>query len=98
MESIPSKSNRLRPVNNDIYSALGARWYDADDDPVALLRAESRLRNPWVGRRIDDTFGERRCAVLDIGCGAGFLSNSLAAAGHRVTGLDDPGQAHEGDA
>jgi 2-polyprenyl-6-hydroxyphenyl methylase/3-demethylubiquinone-9 3-methyltransferase len=75
-------------VNNDIYSALGQRWYDADDDPVALLRAESKLRNPWVGRRIDEAFGARRCSVLDIGCGAGFLSNHLASLGHRVTGLD----------
>jgi 2-polyprenyl-6-hydroxyphenyl methylase/3-demethylubiquinone-9 3-methyltransferase len=26
--------------------------------------------------------------VLDLGCGAGFLSNYLAARGHRVTGVD----------
>ena len=75
-------------MNNEIYSSLGTRWYDADDDPVALLRAESKLRNPWVARRIDETFPTKRCAVLDIGCGAGFLSNHLAALGHRVTGLD----------
>jgi 2-polyprenyl-6-hydroxyphenyl methylase/3-demethylubiquinone-9 3-methyltransferase len=83
-----SKANRLRPVNNEMYSSLGARWYDADDDPVALLRAESKLRNPWVGRHIEDAFGAKRCAVLDIGCGAGFLSNHLAGHGHRVTGID----------
>ncbi len=79
---------RLRPVNNAIYSTLGARWYDAQDDPVALLRAESRLRNPWVAKRLETAFGAKGCAVLDIGCGAGFLSNHLAALGHRVTGLD----------
>src|SRR5690606_2421000 len=37
-----------RPVNNALYDTLGERWYTAQDDPVALLRAESRLRNPWV--------------------------------------------------
>jgi len=37
-------------VNNDIYHALGDRWYKAQDDPVALLRAESRLRSPWVAK------------------------------------------------
>lgn len=88
MESTRTKPNSLRPVNNEIYSTLGARWYDADDDPVALLRAESKLRNPWVAKRIDDTFEKKRCAVLDIGCGAGFLANHLAGLGHRVTGLD----------
>jgi 2-polyprenyl-6-hydroxyphenyl methylase/3-demethylubiquinone-9 3-methyltransferase len=78
-----------------MYSALGARWYDADDDPVALLRAESRLRNPWVGKHIEDAFGGRPCAVLDIGCGAGFLSNHLAGLGHRVTGIDASGESLE---
>jgi hypothetical protein len=28
-------------VNNDIYNHLGEHWYTAQDDPIALLRAES---------------------------------------------------------
>lgn len=83
-----SSTDALRSVNNAIYSELGARWYDADDDPVALLRAESRLRNPWVAAEVERCFGVGPRAVLDIGCGAGFLANDLAARGHRVTGLD----------
>ena len=76
-------------VNNDIYSALGARWYDAADDPVALLRAEARLRNPWVSHKIGEELPGKSCSVLDLGCGGGFLSNHLATLGHRVTGLDE---------
>jgi len=77
-----------RPVNNSIYAEMGARWYDAKDDPVALLRAEARQRNPWVAQRIDQSFGGRPCSVLDVGCGGGFLSNFLAERGHHVLGLD----------
>ena len=35
-------------INNAIYDELGERWYTAQDDPVALLRAESRLRTAWI--------------------------------------------------
>lgn len=78
----------LRSVNNAIYSELGERWYEADDDPVALLRAESRLHNPWVSAEIARALGSGSKRVLDLGCGGGFLTNHLAASGHRVTGLD----------
>ncbi|HEY6077332.1 MAG TPA: bifunctional 2-polyprenyl-6-hydroxyphenol methylase/3-demethylubiquinol 3-O-methyltransferase UbiG [Polyangiaceae bacterium] len=70
-----------------MYDELGERWYAADDDPVALLRAESRLRNPWVVERISRELGVD-VRVLDVGCGAGFLSNHLARQGFETTGLD----------
>jgi 2-polyprenyl-6-hydroxyphenyl methylase/3-demethylubiquinone-9 3-methyltransferase len=75
-------------VNNDIYHELGDRWYTADDNPVALLRAEGRLKNPWVISTIFQKLGNRSCSVLDIGCGAGYLVHDLEGAGHRVTGID----------
>ena len=75
------------PVNNAIYDELGERWYAAHDDPVALLRAESRLRNPWVAENVLRERGAQ-ARVLDVGCGAGFLSNHLAREGFEVTGVD----------
>ena len=75
-------------VNNAFYEDLGDRWYEAWDDPVALLRAEGRLKNPWVRERLESRFPGRSCRVLDIGCGGGFLANALALSGHRVTGVD----------
>ena len=79
---------RVRSVNNAIYTALNERWYDARDDPVALLRAEARQRNPWIAARIAEQLGPGARTVLDVGCGAGFLANDLARYGHRVVGLD----------
>ncbi|MBX3159304.1 MAG: bifunctional 2-polyprenyl-6-hydroxyphenol methylase/3-demethylubiquinol 3-O-methyltransferase UbiG [Deltaproteobacteria bacterium] len=73
-----------REIDNGWYADLGARWYTADDTPIALLRAEARHRNPWIARVI----GDAPLEVLDLGCGAGFLANYLGARGHRVTGID----------
>lgn len=70
-------------VNNDIYERMGEGWYGAADNPVALLRAEHALVDPWVLENLP-----AQAEVLDIGCGGGFLSNFLARAGCRVTGLD----------
>jgi len=75
------------PVDNSIYDSLGERWYTAHDDPVALLRAESRLRNPWIAEQIRRARGPL-ASVLDVGCGAGFLSNYLALDAFAVTGID----------
>lgn len=80
-----------RRVDNTIYEQYGERWYDAHDDPVALLRAEARTKNPWALAAIRRRFPDRDPAtitVLDLGCGAGFLANDLARAGLRVTGVD----------
>jgi 2-polyprenyl-6-hydroxyphenyl methylase / 3-demethylubiquinone-9 3-methyltransferase len=87
LQSSQSTHSRLS-VNNDIYSTLGERWYQASDDPVALLRAEAQLRNPWVAAKISAQHSQRPSRVLDIGCGGGFLTNHLAKIGHHVTGLD----------
>ena len=85
MATSPGKQ-MSQQVNNDIYNELGERWYHAKDDPVALLRAEARARNPWVIAEIQAAFGN--ASVLDIGCGAGLLANELARQGIAVTGFD----------
>ncbi|TAL35752.1 MAG: 3-demethylubiquinone-9 3-O-methyltransferase [Spirochaetes bacterium] len=75
-------------VNNDFYDSYGDRWYTAHDDPVALLRAEGRIKNAWITETIRGKFGEEKITVLDVACGGGFLANRLAAEGHTVTGVD----------
>jgi 2-polyprenyl-6-hydroxyphenyl methylase/3-demethylubiquinone-9 3-methyltransferase len=75
-------------INNEFYDELGERWYEGADHPIALLRVEARHRDPWVLDGLREAFAGKPVDVLDLGCGAGFLSNRLAEAGHRVTGLD----------
>lgn len=81
-------------VNNAFYEDLGDAWYEDQTHPIALLRAENASRNPWILDQIKNRLGPSQ-EVLDMGCGAGFLANTLALQGHRVTGIDISAQSLE---
>lgn len=70
-------------INNAFYEELDEKWYTAFDHPIALLRAENKIRIPWIL----ETIGRDK-KILDIGCGAGLLANALAKEGHEVFGVD----------
>ena len=75
-------------VNNEYYHDLGDQWYEADDDPVAILRVEQQVKNPWIHDRIQQHFSRTDVSIADIGCGAGFLTNHLGQTYADVHGLD----------
>lgn len=79
-------------INNDFYESLHEGWYEADDHPIALLRAENGIRIPWIQQEIAKRFNGP-IKVLDVGCGAGFLTNALALQGHEVVGIDLSGSS-----
>ena len=71
------------------FDALAGQWWDPSG-PMAPLHAMNPLRTAWVDGRI--ALGSR---ILDVGCGAGLLSEALARCGHDVLGLDAAGAAIE---
>ncbi len=77
----------MSEINNDFYDALGDGWYTKSDHPIALLRAENRLRVPWILKTIREHF-VHPISIIDFGCGAGMLTNALSQEGYRVAGID----------
>jgi len=76
-----------KKINNDYYHELGEQWYSSRDDPIALLRAEAKLKAPWIVEKIRRLAPNTK-SVLDVGCGAGFISNHLARAKYEVSAID----------
>ncbi|MDQ3206032.1 MAG: bifunctional 2-polyprenyl-6-hydroxyphenol methylase/3-demethylubiquinol 3-O-methyltransferase UbiG [Pseudomonadota bacterium] len=67
----------------DKFGALASRWWDPEG-PQKPLHALNPTRLGYVAAR--STLEGAR--ALDVGCGAGLLSESLALAGAHVTALD----------
>ena len=76
-----------KTINNAFYEELNDGWYTALNHPVALLRAENRLRTPWILEHLAKHF-KKPIRILDIGCGAGLLTNALALKDHETYGID----------
>jgi 2-polyprenyl-6-hydroxyphenyl methylase/3-demethylubiquinone-9 3-methyltransferase len=65
------------------FNDLARTWWDKDGD-FKPLHAINPLRLGYIQEQVD-LHGKR---VLDVGCGGGILSESLALAGAIVTGID----------
>lgn len=65
------------------FNALASRWWDLEGD-FRPLHEINPLRLDWI-RQHADINGQN---VLDVGCGGGILTESMAHCGARVTGID----------
>ncbi len=65
------------------FAALAARWWDPDGESRPLHDLNP-VRTAYIAARTD----LRDARVADVGCGGGLLSEALARAGARVTGID----------
>lgn len=65
------------------FGALASRWWDPNG-PQRPLHELNPVRLDYVRRHR----ALRGACVLDVGCGAGLLSEAMAGEGARVTGID----------
>lgn len=81
-----SRSSRPNVDEREIakFEALAARWWDPDGE-FRPLHDINPLRLDYIERLAGGLEGRR---VLDVGCGGGILTESMAARGARVTGID----------
>ncbi|NJO17218.1 MAG: bifunctional 2-polyprenyl-6-hydroxyphenol methylase/3-demethylubiquinol 3-O-methyltransferase UbiG [Thioploca sp.] len=66
------------------FSTLAARWWDPKGE-FKPLHDINPLRLKYVEQQADGLLGK---TVLDVGCGGGILSESMARHGAQVTGID----------
>lgn len=73
----------IDPAEQKKFDSIAASWWDPDGESRPLHDL-----NPARMAYISDRAELNQANVVDVGCGGGILSESLAADGARVTGID----------
>jgi len=76
-------TSNVDPAELEKFSQLAHRWWDPNSEFKPLHEI-----NPLRLGYIDRIAGLAGKSVLDVGCGGGILSESMAALGAHVTGID----------
>lgn len=80
----PAPSPNADQAELDKFSALASRWWDPESE-FKPLHAINPLRLGWIRQYAGPLAGKK---ILDVGCGGGILSESMAQEGGDVTGID----------
>ena len=78
-----SETVNADPAELAKFSELAHRWWDTDSE-FRPMHQINPLRLGWI----DGLAGLSSKVVLDVGCGGGILSDSMARKGANVTGID----------
>ena len=76
-------AHNVDPAELAKFAKLAARWWDPESE-FKPLHDINPLRLKWINDRV----GLKDKRVLDVGCGGGILTESMAALGAEVTGID----------
>jgi 2-polyprenyl-6-hydroxyphenyl methylase/3-demethylubiquinone-9 3-methyltransferase len=78
-----SQPSNVDPREVDKFDRVAQMWWDPDGK-MGMLHAINPLRSRFVFDHAD----VRGARVVDVGCGGGILTETLAAAGASVVGID----------
>ena len=78
-----SATDNVDPAELAKFDSLASRWWDTEGD-FKPLHEINPLRLDWIRQHIN----LRGLRAVDIGCGGGILTESMAAAGATVIGID----------
>ena len=78
-----TQSLNVDPAELEKFASLAHRWWDKTSEFKPL-----HAINPLRLNFIDDLVGLKDKRILDVGCGGGILSESMAERGADVTGID----------
>jgi 2-polyprenyl-6-hydroxyphenyl methylase/3-demethylubiquinone-9 3-methyltransferase len=67
------------------FAALAHHWWDPESTLFGPLHRMNPLRLDWIEQMADGLAGKR---VVDVGCGGGILTESMAARGAVALGID----------
>jgi 2-polyprenyl-6-hydroxyphenyl methylase/3-demethylubiquinone-9 3-methyltransferase len=83
-------------INNEIYETCGHDWWaeDAAFDISSLRYCLNPVRYGYFKRKLQELYLPGK-AVLDVGCGGGFLAEEFARDGFTVTGIDPAARSLE---